>query len=164
MSLINFRNGFFLTLGFSLGYMKAIKDQEHIVEMLKTIKDDPEFREKLNEVVEGFKEVVAKDEKITDEEKLDSLFDIDSSLELDRKYEIYGATVENPALLTDEEIKQMNLVKVKLGIGRGIYKVVGADGMIYGRDDVIEGVYKPEFESPQSEEEGRVDAPEPKQD
>jgi hypothetical protein len=123
MSLINFRNGFFLTLGFSLGYMKAVHDNEELISALKTIKEDPEFREKFNELVDGFKEAIAGAETSDDidEEKLDSLFDIDSTIPTDRKFEIYKATTENPVTLHRDEIDQMNLNKVKVGLGANRY-------------------------------------------
>jgi hypothetical protein len=129
MSLINFRNGFFLTLGFSLGYMKAVHDNEELMEKLDALKNDPELRESIRELKDGFKEAIAKDEvEVVDEEAKASVQYPANGTDLDphRKAEINLSTPENPVTISKTELDEMELSHVKVNIGRGRF-LVGED-------------------------------------
>lgn len=126
MSLINFRNGFFLALGFSLGYMKAVHDNEKIVDLLDDLKNDPEVRDSLRELKDGFKEAIARD-KDENGVKPSSQYPANGTdLPVERKTEINLSTPENPVTLTKAEIDAMNLNHVKVGVGSGRF-LLGED-------------------------------------
>lgn len=155
--MFNFRNGFFLAVGFSIGYYKGIQHGTRVQDILKEFKDDPVIREAVIE----FKESLKNATRETPEDVEGTATDIvvasvsnpatGTDLPPERIAEINASTPENPVIITDDEIKAMNLTHVKVNLGRNRFKIRMADGTIYDRakveqarergDDLPEPVY-----------------------
>lgn len=152
--MFNFRNGFFLLLGFSAGYYKGIQHGTKAKEIIEELRNDPNFHEIVEELKRTVKNANEKAEQPEDIEgeavDVADYANIDrdkygatsrypafgTALPTERQDEINLSTPENPVTLTDDEINAMNLNYVKVGLGSGRFKVVNADGVVTGREDL----------------------------